>query len=72
MKKAFKLDTWFGCFLHVISLVQKNAFSNDKLKIINCLFSKSRRLVEFVNKSSKKKLFTPRLKQDVPTRIESF
>lgn len=72
MVKAFKDDQWYGCFLHVISLVQKHAFASDKLVIINRLFTKARRLVEFVNKSGKKKLFKPKLKQEVPTRFESF
>lgn len=72
MKKAFGVNVWYGCFLHILSLVQKHAFGNDKLTIISNLISKSRRLVEYVNKSSKKKNFKPRLKQDVPTRFESF
>lgn len=36
------------------------------------MFAKSKRLVEYVNKSSKKQLFNPRLKQEVSTRFESF
>lgn len=72
MIKAFDNEQWYGCFLHIISLVQKHSFLNDKFSIISNLFAKCRRLVEYVNKSSKKKLFKPSLKQDVPTRFESI
>lgn len=48
MKKAFDNSEWYGCFLHIISLVQKHAFSSTKLSIINVLLTP-----QFVNLVSK-------------------